>query len=144
MTNESDVNIALAWAEHLGLGSNGGIAQLKVLAREIRRLRESLEIETMAHEDSVKLYLREKSRAEAAKADNKRLREALEKIDSDFDCDGDAHKYKTICRKCLAKQTITASSKPAGGWVVYDQPCYCQMQKGQEPGHVHSSKPAKA
>ena len=44
--------------------------------------------------------------------DLKELIEALEDIHSNYDCDEDAHKYRTRCRRCTAEAALAKYRTP--------------------------------
>ena len=43
------------------------------------------------------------------------LREVIRDIASNYDCDRDAHKYGTVCRRCSALAALTADKPENGG-----------------------------
>ena len=69
---DSEVKAALTWYGSAGWEANdASYRHGLVIANALKASQEQLEIETMAHEDSVRMHLREKSRAEAAEAELK-------------------------------------------------------------------------
>ena len=67
---------------------------------------EELEREVERKMSAADFILKER---DALQADNARLREAMEEIRDDFDCDNDAHRYGTTCRCCLAEKTLAST-----------------------------------
>lgn len=63
--------------------------------------------------------------------------ETLEDIAENFDCDNDAHKYNTTCRKCEAKETL----KQVGECKSKQEKCYGCNGRGYTGSENHPECP---